>query len=70
VEPTPLPELWAIDRLASYLGVGRRFIYRLTEEHRIRFVRVGGKLRFDPADVADYLRSEAQDVSPLNGYPP
>jgi excisionase family DNA binding protein len=57
-----LPELWDIDRLAEYLGVGRRFVYRLTEERRIRF-RVGGKLRFDPADVADYLARESQEVT-------
>jgi excisionase family DNA binding protein len=59
-----LPELWDIDRLAAYLGVGRRFVYRLTEQRRIRFLRVGGKLRFDPADVADYLAREAQEVAP------
>jgi excisionase family DNA binding protein len=58
-----LPELWDIDRLAAYLGVGRRFVYRLTEERRIRFFRVGGKLRFDPADVADYLARESQEVT-------
>jgi len=58
-----LPELWDIDRLAAYLGVGRRFVYRLTEERRIRFFRVGGKPRFDPADVADYLARESQDAT-------
>jgi excisionase family DNA binding protein len=58
-----LPELWDVDQLAGYLGVGRRFVYRLTEQRRIRFVRVGGKLRFDPADVADYLARESQEVA-------
>ena len=64
MDPTAeLPELWDIDRLAAYLGVGRRFVYRLTEQRRIRFVRVGGKLRFDPVDVADYLARESQGVA-------
>lgn len=34
-----LPELWNIDRLAGYLGVSKHFVYRLTSEHRIRFVK-------------------------------
>jgi excisionase family DNA binding protein len=60
-DTTALPELWDLARLAAYLGTGHRFVYRLTEQHRIRFVRVGGRLRFDPADVAEYLRREAEE---------
>ncbi|WP_206745553.1 excisionase family DNA-binding protein [Jatrophihabitans sp. GAS493] len=56
-------ELWDIDRLADYLGCGRRLVYRLTHEHRIRFVRVGRELRFDPRDVAVYLSSVSVEVS-------
>lgn len=55
-------ELWDIDRLANYLGVGKRFVYRLTSEKRIRFVRIGGALRFRPEDVAAYL--DAETVTP------
>ena len=55
-----LPELWDIDPLAAYLGVGRRFVYRLTEQRRIRFVSVGGKLRFNSVDVAAYLAHESR----------
>jgi excisionase family DNA binding protein len=60
-DTTALPELWDLARLAAYLGTEHRFVYRLTEQHRIRFVRVGGRLRFDPADVAEYLRREAEE---------
>lgn len=67
---TPPSELWDIDQLAEYLGTGRRFIYRLTHERRIRFHRVGKQLRFDPADVAAYLDSEAVDVSGRDIAPP
>lgn len=57
---TVLPdELWDIDELADYLKVGRRYVYRLTSERRIRFHRIGGQLRFDPRDVAAFLANSA-----------
>lgn len=52
-------ELWDIDQLAAYLKVGRRYVYRLTSEGRIRFNTLGGQLRFDPRDVAAFLANEA-----------
>ena len=54
-----LPELWNIDRLAAYLGASKSFVYRLTREHRIRFLKVGKELRFRPEDVAAYLEAES-----------
>ncbi len=54
-----LPELWDIDRLAGYLSVSKHFVYRLTREHRIRFVRVGKEVRFRPEDVTDWLEAES-----------
>ncbi len=54
-----LPELWNIDRLAEYLGASKSFVYRLTREHRIRFLKVGKELRFRPEDVASYLEAES-----------
>ena len=54
-----LPELWNIDRLAAYLGAPKAFVYRLTREHRIRFLKVGKELRFRPEDVAAYLEAES-----------
>jgi len=52
------PELWDEDRLAAYLGVGLRFVRRLCEEDRIRFILIARHRRFDPADVAAYIESE------------
>ena len=52
------PELWDIDQLADYLGTGHRFVYRITSEHRIRYLKIGNALRFDPRDVAEFLESE------------
>ena len=58
-DSTGLPELWDAARLAGYLGVTKHYVYRLTSEHRIRFVRVGKCLRFRPDDVAVWLDSQA-----------
>jgi excisionase family DNA binding protein len=58
-----LPELWDIDRLAGYLSVSKHFVYRLTREHRIRFVRVGKEVRFRPEDVTAWLEAESIPVS-------
>ena len=61
-DSSELPELWNADRLAGYLGVSKHYVYRLTSEHRIRFVRVGKCLRFRPEDVAAWLESQAVDA--------
>lgn len=56
---TPLAdELWTVDRLAEYLGVGRRFIYRLTHERRIAHIKIGGSLRFTTEAIAEFLENE------------
>jgi len=53
----PLPDLWTASQLAEYLGVPHSFVYRLTHEHRIGFLRVGKTVRFRPEDVAAWLES-------------
>ncbi len=40
-DSSDLPELWDVDRLVAYLGTSKHLVYRLTHEHRIRFLRVG-----------------------------
>lgn len=50
-----LPELMTMDQLAERLGVTRRHIRRLVDERRVPFLRVGRFIRFDPADIADWL---------------
>ncbi|MHB1599439.1 MAG: helix-turn-helix domain-containing protein, partial [Acidimicrobiales bacterium] len=58
-ESNELPELWNIDRLAEYLDATKSFVYRLTREHRIRYLKVGKELRFRAEDVVAYLESES-----------
>jgi excisionase family DNA binding protein len=60
-----LTELWGIDRPVAYLGTAKHLLYRLTHEHRIRFLRVGKEHRFRPEDVAAWLESQAVDATPV-----
>jgi len=62
-DQTELPELWGVDELAAYLGVTKHYVYRLTHEHRIRFVRVGKTVRFRRADVAAWMDAETVEAA-------
>jgi excisionase family DNA binding protein len=46
-----------IDDVKELLGVQRRTAYRLAEQGKIPFYRVGGKMRFDLAEVAAAIRA-------------
>lgn len=63
-DSSALPELWDVDRLVAYLGTSKHLVYRLTHEHRIRFLRVGKELRFRPEDVAAWLEAQVVDATP------
>jgi excisionase family DNA binding protein len=63
-------ELWGVDDLAAHLGVTRHFVYRLTKQRRIRFVRVGKTVRFRPADVEAWLEAEAVPATGLSPVAP
>lgn len=60
----PPPELWDASQLAEYLGTGQRFIHRITSENRIRYLKAGGKLRFAPEDVAEFIEREKSQNDP------
>ncbi len=55
-----------IDALAHRLAVSPRFVRRLVEERRIRFLKIGRHVRFDPADVQRWI--EAQRVEQANPF--
>jgi excisionase family DNA binding protein len=60
VRTNDLPsELWDTEHLAAYLGLTKEGVYNLTETKQIRFYRVGRGLRFDPLDVAAFLKRRA-----------
>ncbi len=53
-------ELWDIDQLAAHLKTSKNFVYTLTAQRRIGFLRVGKFIRFTPEHVADYIASVAE----------
>lgn len=63
--PDERVDLWDPDRLAEHLGVSARFVRRLVEERRLPYLKVGKFVRFDPAEVDDWL--EQQRVKAARG---
>lgn len=55
-------ELEAVDELATRLKISQRGVRRLVAARRIPYYRVGGQLRFVPAEVLDALRSEVRSA--------
>ena len=50
--------------LAKMLNVDKAIIYRLVQEKRITAYKVGGRYRFDAAEVLDALRLSATQIEP------
>ena len=44
-----------IGDVAEFLGTSERHVRRLVFERRIPYLKVGGLLRFDPLELADWL---------------
>jgi excisionase family DNA binding protein len=51
------PALVDLPAVAERLGVNQRHIRRLVAERRIPFVKWGHLLRFDPAEIEDWLNA-------------
>ena len=45
------------EQIATMLGISRSTVTRLVQRGAIRASRIGGQLRFDPAEVIRYLDS-------------
>jgi excisionase family DNA binding protein len=50
-----LPNLVDIQYVAGYLGVTVRHVRRLVQERRIPYVKWGRLLRFDLAEIANWI---------------
>lgn len=48
-----------IEEVARYLGFSKHTIYGWTSQRVIPFIRVGGRLRFDMAQLDDWMREHA-----------
>ncbi len=61
--------LLTVEETAERLGTGVRFVRRLVAERRIRFYKVGKYVRFDPDDLAAYIRDGRVDpIRPVLTY--
>ena len=67
--PNPLPQLIGIPELAALLGTSIRHIRRLTNEHRIPYLKVGRLIRFDPIEITRWLDEGRQPVSSPSASP-
>ena len=65
--PDMLPTLIDIPRLAGLLGTSPRHIRRLIADHRIPYLKVGRLVRFDPADIRDWLDHGRKPSGGLRG---
>lgn len=50
-----IPELLNIDQLAQRLGITVRHVRRLVAERRVPHLKVGRLVRFDSAEIAEWL---------------
>ncbi len=65
--PTPIrrdDRLHTVTSAAEYLRCGRRLIYRLVSERRVRFTRAGRELRFWLSDLDAYL--DGHSMGPMD----
>ena len=53
-------EILTVKQLAELLQVSTRTVYRLVDEEKIGCIRVGGALRFTPADIDRYIFDNRQ----------
>jgi excisionase family DNA binding protein len=52
---TQLPQLLDLPGVAERLGTSERHVRRLVLERRIPYIKVGHFVRFDPADIGEWL---------------
>lgn len=45
-----------VEAAAAYLGASEGFVRKLVLEHRVRHYKLGRLIRFDPADLEEFVR--------------
>jgi excisionase family DNA binding protein len=58
IEQLRFPELIDIATLARLLGVGERYVPRMVAERRVPTVKVGHLVRFDLADIREWVQEQ------------
>ena len=51
---TPV-DLWDIEQLSNHLAVSERYVRRMVYERKVPYLKVGKYVRFDPAEITDWL---------------
>ncbi len=64
------PALLDMEGVAHWLSTSTRHVQRLVTERRIRHVKVGHFVRFDPVDVAAWIEEQKVDIGSGDEYPP
>jgi excisionase family DNA binding protein len=60
-----------VGEVAKVLGVSPQQIYKMAASGNIPSLRISGAIRFDPGEVADWLRKKRPVVNPLaSAYKP
>ena len=54
--PAGEPQLLTLDETAQRLCTSTRFVRRLVAERRLGYTKIGKFVRFDRADVEDFIR--------------
>ena len=58
------------DDVARWLCTSVRHVQRLVQERRLPYVKVGHFVRFDAADVSQWIDEQKVDGRPTGGHPP
>ncbi|MBV6507391.1 MAG: hypothetical protein JJLCMIEE_00436 [Acidimicrobiales bacterium] len=56
----PPERLWTVADVAEYLAVTERTVRAWQTEHRLPFLKIGGVVRFRPADVTAWADSHEE----------
>jgi excisionase family DNA binding protein len=54
-----------VSEVATVLGVSPQQIYKMAANGSIPSLRISGAIRFDPGEVADWLRKKRPAMNPL-----
>lgn len=63
-EGWPTEGFWSIDKVSELLGIPKGTLYQWRHEGRhLRSYKIGGAVKYDPADVRAYLLEGRKDVA-------
>ncbi|MDA8264772.1 MAG: helix-turn-helix domain-containing protein [Actinomycetota bacterium] len=65
----PFPTLIDTPQLAALLGVGERYVRRMVSWRRVPTVKVGRPVRFDLAEIHEWLRRQRRPPQGPPGVP-